>query len=71
MDGPPTTPEWVRPRPRARRTAPGELQRAFPRLHVDGHPAGDEILGLGERAIVTGGRPSPSCRTNVPSGARA
>src|SRR5699024_12587358 len=29
----------------------GELDRPFGALHVDDHPAGDEVLGLGERPV--------------------
>ena len=39
------------PGPGAADSSPGELDRAVPGLHVDDHPAGDEVLRLGERAV--------------------
>ena len=35
----------------------GDLDRAVPGLDVDDHPAGDEVLRLGERAVDDGGTP--------------
>ena len=35
----------------------GDLDRAVPGLDVDDHPAGDEVLRLGERAVDDRGAP--------------
>ena len=37
--------------PRRRRQLPGQLERPLVAVDVDDHPAGDQVLGLGERAV--------------------
>src|SRR5690606_2980152 len=37
--------------PRSGGELPGQLDRALPGVHVDDEPAGDEVLGLGERTV--------------------
>lgn len=44
------------------------LEGALVGVHIDDQPSGDQTLVSANGPSVTGGRPSPPCRTNVPSG---
>ena len=59
------------PAPGSRRQLAGQLDRPLVAVDVDRHPTGDQVLGLGERAVGDRWPPLAVERTKVPSGESA